>query len=149
MRNAMLWYIACPVALFIVPLWVALGTRAVAFFFAQAVMAVTLLEQVNAIEHYGLRRKLRDDGSYESIGPQHSWDAPYTISNHIMFMLQLHSDHHLNPGKRYQCLERSHESPQLPAGYLVLAPCLLVPPLWRAIMDPVLLRYLEKHSKGN
>lgn len=32
----------------------------------------------------------------------------------------------------------------LPAGYLTLAPILLVPPLWRAVMDPVLLAYRER-----
>lgn len=76
-------------------LMTAYGARALAFFVAQAVVAVFLLEQVNAIEHYGLSRTRRPNGSYEPVGPRHSWDAPHSVSNYLMFKLQLHADHHL------------------------------------------------------
>lgn len=81
------------------------GTFGLFLFFLQSLSAVILLEQVNAIEHYGLLRKRRCDGTYEPVGPRHSWDAPLTVSNYIMFKLQLHADHHLR--KLYtvsQCL---------------------------------------------
>jgi alkane 1-monooxygenase len=146
-RNAMLWYMVSPIMFFVVPFWAIFGVRGVCFFLAQSVIAVSLLEQVNAMEHYGLQRRQLSDGTYETIGPQHSWDAPYTVSNRLMFMLQRHSDHHLHPGKRYQCLDITPESPQLPAGYLALAPCLLIPPLWRAVIHPVLFRYLSALEK--
>lgn len=72
-----------------------LGSRAVMFFVAQAFLAILLLEQVNAIEHYGLLRRQRADGSYEPVSPRHSWDAPHSISSYLLFKLQLHADHHL------------------------------------------------------
>lgn len=145
-HNAMLYYIVAPVA-FVALLGSVAGWRGVQFFFIQAFMAVVLLEQINAIEHYGLVRKLRPDGSYEAVGPEHSWDAPQLVSNYLLFKLQRHADHHLHADKRYQMLELSPESPQLPAGYLTLAPCLLVPPLWRAVMDPVLESYMKGRKR--
>lgn len=45
--------------------------------------------------------------------------------------------------RRFQVLELTEESPQLPAGYLTLAPLLFIPPLWRLVMDPILLSYKE------
>lgn len=71
------------------------GKFGLCLFLLQSISAVILLEQVNAIEHYGLLRKRRLDGTYEPVGPRHSWDAPLTMSNYIMFKLQLHADHHL------------------------------------------------------
>lgn len=71
------------------------GIRSLMFFVAQAAIAIVLLEQVNAIEHYGLMRKKMPSGEYEQVGPRHSWDAPHRISSYFMFKLQLHADHHL------------------------------------------------------
>lgn len=72
------------------------GHSAVAIFFFQAFTAIVLLEQINAIEHYGLLRAVRPDGTYERVGPRHSWDAPHSASNYLLFKLQLHADHHLS-----------------------------------------------------
>jgi alkane 1-monooxygenase len=143
-HNAMLWYITAPFVLFIFPLGLAVGTWGVALFLAQSAVAVTLLEQINAMEHYGLVRARRPDGTFEAIAAHHSWDAPQCISNYLLFKLQRHADHHLHAAKRYQVLELTADSPQLPGGYLTLAPCLLIPPLWRRVMDPVLARYQQQ-----
>lgn len=70
------------------------GWRALALVVAVAVFAVVLLEQVNAIEHYGLRRR-KVGGAYERVGVRHSWDAPQVVSSFLMFKLQVHADHHL------------------------------------------------------
>jgi len=43
----------------------AFGPLAVAFFLGQSAMAVTLLEAVNYVEHYGLQRERLKDGRYE------------------------------------------------------------------------------------
>ncbi|PXF49926.1 Alkane 1-monooxygenase 2 [Gracilariopsis chorda] len=66
-----------------------------------------------------------------------------------MFKLQLHPDHHLHSSKRYQTLESTEGSPQLPLGYLTLALLLWIPPLWRAVMDPVLHRYKRKWTEDD
>lgn len=46
--------------------------------------------------------------------------------------------------RRYQTLQLTRGSPQLPMGYLSLAPLLLIPPLWRTVMDPILVEYWKQ-----
>jgi alkane 1-monooxygenase len=111
------------------------GPKGVVLFVAQSIWAVTLLEIINYIEHYGLCRR-RDGSRYEPVGEQHSWNADYTISNWILFNLQLHPDHHVHMQRPYESLRSASSAPQLPAGYPTLVPVALVPPLWFALMEP-------------
>ncbi|UYP18443.1 alkane 1-monooxygenase [Rhodococcus sp. Z13] len=111
----------------------------------QAVMAVMFLEGANYLEHYGLLRNKRPDGSYERVRPEHSWNSDHVCSNLFLYNLQRHSDHHANPQRRYQTLRSMPEAPQLPAGYAVLILTSLVPPLWRRLMD----RRLVAHYNGD
>jgi alkane 1-monooxygenase len=101
----------------------------------QAVVGFSLLEVVNYIEHYGLRRERRADGSYERCRPEHSWNANDVASNLFLYHLQRHSDHHARPARRYQALRHFEEAPQLPAGYAGMIPVALVPAWWRRVMD--------------
>ncbi|TRX62146.1 alkane 1-monooxygenase [Fulvivirga sp. M361] len=105
------------------------------FFFVQSLLAFTLLEQVNYIEHYGILRKEIQPGGYEKVKPIHSWNASQVVSNFFLFQLQRHSDHHANAIKRYQVLQHYDESPQLPTGYSAMIILCLVPPLWFNVMD--------------
>lgn len=75
--------------------YIVFGLRALSLVLFQAAFAIVLLEQVNAIEHYGLSRRKLPSGIYEPVGPRHSWDAPHRISSYLLFKLQLHADHHL------------------------------------------------------
>ena len=99
-------------------------------------MAFSLLELVNYVEHYGLSRAEISPGKYERVTPLHSWNASHWLTNRLLFMLQRHSDHHANPGLRYQQLRHFDESPQLPAGYATMILLALIPPLWKRVMDP-------------
>jgi alkane 1-monooxygenase len=117
-------------------LGVAFGPLAAAFFFGQSAMAVTLLEAVNYIEHYGLQRTRLPDGRYERAGARHSWDAYEWLSNAFLVHLQRHADHHLNPARPYGALQPQPESPKLPTGYPGMVPLAFVPPLWFAVMNP-------------
>merc|ERR1719350_390967 len=92
------------------------GPLAIPYFIGQSFVAVLLFESVNYLEHYGLERKEIKPGQYEPVAPQHSWDTPARITNHVMFKLQRHADHHAHAGKRYQTLQAYDTSPQLPAG---------------------------------
>jgi alkane 1-monooxygenase len=112
------------------------GPRTMAFFLAQAVIAFSLLEAVNYLEHYGLMRKTVGENKYEQVTPVHSWNASNWMTNLFLFHLQRHSDHHAAPGRRYQILRHFDESPQLPTGYAGMVLLALVPPLWRRVMDP-------------
>ena len=134
-RRRMLVYALAPLA-FAATLGTAFGLLATLFFFVQSAMAVLLLEAVNYVEHYGLRRALLADGRYERVTERHAWDADDALTNIFLFHLQRHADHHLNPARPYQDLQYRPRTPKLPAGYAAMVPLALVPPLWFAIMNP-------------
>ncbi len=105
------------------------------FFVLQSILSFSLLEAVNYIEHYGITRRLLENGKYERVDPLHSWNASHLLSNFFLFQLQRHSDHHAYASRRYQILRHFDESPQLPAGYPTMILLALVPPLWFAVMN--------------
>jgi len=146
-RNRMLWAGAVPVAV-VVLLYAALGAPAAALYLVQAIVAVSLLEAVNYIEHYGLTRRRLADGRYEKVGMQHSWNASQRYSNWLTFNLQRHSHHHVQVTRRYQELEHAAGAPQLPTGYSAMMILALVPPLWRRVMDPRLDAWRREHAAG-
>jgi alkane 1-monooxygenase len=102
----------------------------------QAAWAVVLLEVINYIEHYGLQRRCID-GRWEPVREEHSWNADFVVSNWMLFNLQLHSDHHAHMGRPFEELRSVDDAPQLPAGYPAMVLAALVPPLWFAVMDPL------------
>lgn len=101
------------------------------------------LTLANYIEHYGLLRRRRPNGSYERCKPHHSWNSNHICSNWVLFHLQRHSDHHANPGRRYQSLRHFEDLPTLPSGYPGMFLLALVPPLWFRVMDPLVLRHAK------
>lgn len=107
----------------------------------QAVIGFCLLETVNFIEHYGLRRQKLPNGRYERVQPCHSWNSSTVIANVLLFHLQRHSDHHANPLRSYQVLRHVDEAPQLPSGYSAMLVLALLPPLWRRVMDRRVLEF--------
>ncbi|HEV2377772.1 MAG TPA: alkane 1-monooxygenase [Streptosporangiaceae bacterium] len=119
------------------------GLRVIPFFILQAIAGFCLLEAVNYLEHYGLRRQRTATGRYEKVTPRHSWNSDRRVTNIFLFQLQRHSDHHANPLRRYQALRSFDQSPQLPAGYATMVVTALVTPLWRHIMDPKVLAHYD------
>lgn len=113
----------------------AFGWKAVPFLVIQAVIGFSLLEVVNYLEHYGLRRQMGDDGRYERCEPRHSWNSNNVASNLVLYHLQRHSDHHAHPTRRFQALRHFEEAPQLPSGYGTMILLAYFPPLWRRVMD--------------
>lgn len=111
----------------------------------QAIVAVCLLEAVNYLEHYGLRRQKLADGRYERVQPSHSWNSNTVIANVFLFHLQRHSDHHAHPQRRYQTLRHCDNAPQLPFGYATMLLIAAVPPWWRHVMD----RRVLEHYNGD
>lgn len=111
------------------------GIEVVPWLVGQAIIGICMLEAVNYLEHYGLRRQKLADGSYERIRPSHSWNSNTIVANVCLFHLQRHSDHHAHPLRRYQTLRHADEAPQLPSGYATMMLIAMAPPLWRRIMD--------------
>ena len=144
-RNQMLWFSALPIVIG-GALGMALGPLAAALFFVQSAMAITLLEIVNYVEHYGLVRKKLADGRYERVDVRHSWDADNLITNCFLIHLQRHADHHTHPTRPYQALRHIDASPKLPAGYAGMIPLAMVPPLWFAVMNPRVEALRQDHA---
>ena len=146
-RNELIWWYAIS-ALLLLGFSLAFGWLGALFFLGQALMAFTLLEIVNYVEHYGLHRRKLDNGRYERTTPHHSWNSNFLLTNLFLFHLQRHSDHHAYAKRRYQVLRHFDDSPQLPNGYAGMIVLALFPPLWRAIMDPKVRAYYagEEHQ---
>ncbi len=119
------------------------GPVALPYLAIQAVLGFCLLEVVNYLEHYGLRRERREDGRYERTRPEHSWNSNNVASNVLLYHLQRHSDHHANPTRRYQALRHVDEAPQLPTGYAGMIIAAVIPPLWKATMDRRVLEHYK------
>ncbi|TCJ30521.1 fatty acid desaturase [Nocardioides jejuensis] len=122
------------------------GWKVAPFIPITVVFGFALLEVVNYLEHYGLKRqKVGPEGKqrYERVLPEHSWNSNNIVTNIFLYHLQRHSDHHANPTRRYQALRDFKESPALPTGYAGMINLALVPPLWRKVMDHRVLEHLD------
>ncbi len=105
------------------------------YFLAAAAIGITLLETVNYIEHYGLKRKETAPGQYERTLARHSWNSSHPLGRLMLFELSRHSDHHYLASRKYQLLQHHADAPQLPTGYpgsMILA---LIPPAWFYVMN--------------
>jgi len=100
------------------------------------------------VQHYGLRRALRPDGSPEPVGPQHSWNAPHRQSSAMMLNAPRHSDHHAHPARPWPALELDAAMPRLPQSLPVMAVIALWPPAWRALMDHRARRVADRRHPG-
>ncbi len=140
LRNDIVGAWAMTVVLFAV-LTIAFGPVVLPYLVLQAILGFSLLEVVNYLEHYGLMRQRKEDGRYERCRPEHSWNSNNVASNVLLYHLQRHSDHHANPTRRYQALRHVDEAPQLPTGYAGMIVLAWFPPLWRRVMDPILVEH--------
>ena len=116
-----------------------LGPAIVPFLVIQAFIAITLLEAVNYLEHYGMLREIvgvPGKERYERVEPRHSWNSNNIATNVLLYHLQRHSDHHAHPTRRYQALRDEKTAPALPTGYASMILLALVPPAWNRVMDP-------------
>ena len=101
-----------------------------------SMLGILLLETVNYVEHYGLRRLKRANGRYERVRPVHSWNADHPLGRALLFELTRHADHHANAGRSYATLRHLGQAPQLPTGYPGMIMAALFPPLFFALMHP-------------
>ncbi|MBL7924634.1 MAG: alkane 1-monooxygenase [Bacteroidia bacterium] len=148
--------------LFLTSIFLYFGWLSMALFLVAALTGILLLESVNYIEHYGLGRRKKSDGTYEKARHCHSWNSDHVLGRLLLFELSRHSDHHYKASKKYQLLEHlddspqmptsrysghNHEalehlddSPQMPTGYPGMIMLALIPPLWFAQIHPILNR---------
>ncbi len=114
------------------------GIRGIAVLLGYAGFAQTFLLLSDYVQHYGLRRRQLEDGSFEAVSDRHSWNARQAFSGAMMLNAPLHSMHHTRPSLSHDQLglpDRS-EAPFLPASLPVMSGIALFPPLWKRIMNP-------------
>jgi len=140
--RILLGYVASAVIAYAV--YVYFGTNALYFYLAQGFITALHIENANYIEHYGLRRRVVEGETdrngepiFERPGWFHAWDTGERISNWILFNIQRHPDHHTNAGRPYQILRTLPQSPTLPTGYAGMFVLSWIPPLYFAVMDPL------------
>ena len=115
---------------------VVLGWKGLAGAVATGTIGFLLLETINYIEHYGLRRRLLPSGRPEPVSPVHSWNSDHELGRIFLYELTRHSDHHYKSTRKYQILRHMDESPQLPFGYPASLLLALLPPVWFGVMNP-------------
>jgi alkane 1-monooxygenase len=121
------------------------GRRAVPFLVAQGAYGASLLEVINYVEHYGLKREKLANGKYVRTSPEHSWNSNNLVTNLFLYQLQRHSDHHAHPSRSFQALRHFDNAPQLPAGYASMLLPAYIPSLWYKLMDERVIQ----HYKGD
>lgn len=122
------------------------GWKGLAGALAIAVVGFLMLETVNYIEHYGLRRRLLPSGRPEPVLPAHSWNSDHELGRIMLYELTRHSDHHYKSTRKYQILRHIDESPQLPFGYPASMLLALTPPIWFAVMDARVEKMEKEHA---
>jgi alkane 1-monooxygenase len=115
---------------FAVAIWYFFGTWGLGALLFLAAISIFLLEYVNYIRHYGLRR---DVGERQT--KMHSWQSRKRLSRWVLIELTLHPAHHLKASEPFWKLQPYEGAPNLPTGYFGLFWPSLIPPLWRRLMD--------------
>jgi alkane 1-monooxygenase len=144
-RNRVLGGAAVLTAVYVVVAALA-GVRGLAFFAVQSIVAFSLVELFNYVEHYGLARRPVGAGRYERVRPWHSWNSSHRFSNWLLLNLGRHADHHCRPERRYDELRHAEDAPQLPAGYFGVFVLPFIPALWRRVIDPRVHAWRVQHG---
>ncbi|MEZ5050043.1 MAG: alkane 1-monooxygenase [Saprospiraceae bacterium] len=121
--------------LYILFIYNVFGLTILLFFLLAAVISVFMLETINYIEHYGLKRQKNQSGRYERVNYMHSWDANYPLGRIVLYELTRHADHHASTFKKYQTLNSQDGLNSLPYGYPTSMILALWPPVWFKIMN--------------
>ena len=134
LQNEMLRFQIVQVAI-VAAVTVAFGWVGGLTFLATSVVGFLLLETINYVEHYGLRRERRADGRWGRVLPGHSWNSNHTIGRALLFELTRHADHHANARRHFAQLRHHEEGPRLPTGYPGMVLLALIPPAFHSVMN--------------
>lgn len=129
LQHDMIWQMTLHLilAILVVLIW---GWLIYLAFMLHCLVAAFLLEYVNYIEHYGLKRK-----ENERVTEQLSWQSDAFVSRFLLIDLSRHADHHYYASKPYHLLNTHASAPVLPSGYSGMFFIAAIPPLWFRMMD--------------
>jgi len=130
----MFWFTVIQVS-YLVLIGLVFSWAAAGIALAVAAVSFSLLEIINYLEHYGLRRAKKKSGRYEMVREIHSWNSNHALGRIMLYELTRHSDHHYRTSKKYQVLDYHDTSPQLPYGYPTMMIVALFPPLWFSMVN--------------
>lgn len=133
-KNDMFWYVLFQLS-YLVTIYMLFGPTILLVAMGIAISSMVLLETINYIEHYGLRRLKTESGRYERVREVHSWNSNHILGRIMLYELTRHSDHHYRAHKKYQLLDYHDISPQMPYGYPTSMVLSLIPPLWFGLMN--------------
>ncbi|MBQ4801456.1 alkane 1-monooxygenase [Aquimarina sp. MMG015] len=133
-KNDMFWYLIIT-TLYLGSIYFFFDLYGFYIAISSGVIGFLLLETINYIEHYGLKRNKNTSGRYERVREIHSWNSNHLLGRILLFELTRHSDHHYRASKKYQILDHHDKSPQLPFGYPTSMVIALLPPLWFILMN--------------
>lgn len=119
------------------------GLSGLAIYLALCFHAQIQLLLSDYVQHYGLMRARRSDGSYEPVGDHHSWNSPHWFSSHLMMNAPRHSDHHAHPARPYPALRLpdATRAPMLPYPLPTMATLALMPRIWTRVMGRSLAKW--------
>ena len=134
LKNDMFWFTIIQV-FYLVLVYYFFGFNGLLFAVFVGIVGFLLLETINYIEHYGLKRNVLASGRYERVSEKHSWNSNHILGRIMLYELTRHSDHHYKSQKKYQVLEYHDVSPQMPYGYPTSMVLAFFPPFWFAVMN--------------
>ena len=134
LKNDMFWFTIIQLS-YLISIYYFFGKTGFLVAVLAGIVGFLLLETINYIEHYGLKRNLLPSGRYERVSEKHSWNSNHVLGRIMLYELTRHSDHHYKSQKKYQILEYHDVSPQMPFGYPTSMVISFFPPLWFAIMN--------------
>jgi alkane 1-monooxygenase len=133
-KSDMFWFTIIQIS-YLVLVYTFFGSLGTLIALFTGVVGFLVLETVNYIEHYGLKRNLTPSGRFERVSEKHSWNSNHVLGRIVLYELTRHSDHHYKSQKEYQILEYHDISPQMPYGYPTSMVMSFFPPLWFAVMN--------------
>ena len=136
--NPMIIYTLIPLLLLVI-IYYFFDFNTTLIYFITSVYGISVLEAQNYFSHYGLRRKMQENGRYERVKPKHSWNSDHIIGRVLLFELTRHSDHHHMGAKPFQILDSKQDSPLLPFGY----PMMLLLSYFPFIFKPLMKKHLK------
>jgi alkane 1-monooxygenase len=108
------------------------GSKVLLAYVIYSIVSVFLLEYVNYIEHYGLKRD--DQKKFEA---HHAWQSNKITSRLGLIELSRHADHHMQASKPFHALN-SHPGYYLPSGYFGMFYIAIIPTLWFKMINPII-----------
>lgn len=134
-HNQLLKYLFLEIC-WLISIFSVFGIKVLLYYVVSAFIGIILLECIEYIEHYGLKRKEIKPGIFEKVSDNHSWNCDHLPGRLLLFELPLHPTHHKNSQIQYQMLESTEDSPQMPMGYPAMVLTCLIPPLWFKLINP-------------